>query len=149
MEIASTVAKRSTCFRLNVGAIIVVSNRIISMGYNGQEPGAEHCSSVCSPGECNTIHAEVNALQHMRGVPSSGYADLYVTDSPCMDCAIAIHKAGIRAIYYQTPYRDTAPINVLHRRGHDVYRVTASGVVIPHHKDRAVKNGLHVPAVGL
>jgi dCMP deaminase len=140
MEFASSAAKRSTCFRLNVGAIVVQGNRLpIAVGYNGQDPGAEHCQAICEPGECNTIHAEKNAIDSIKGVMRSGRLDLYVTDSPCMDCAIMIYKAGIVGVYYRTPYRDISPIHMLWKRGLEVYRVTPSGVIIPFDKDWAVR----------
>jgi dCMP deaminase len=140
MEFALSAAKRSTCFRLNVGAIVVLNNRLpISIGYNGQDPGAEHCSSICEEGACNAIHAEKNAIDALKGMQRAGRLDMYVTDSPCMDCALLIHRAGITSICYRTPYRDTSPLHVLHRRGLDVFRITPSGVIIPYAKDRAVR----------
>lgn len=136
MEMAHVVARRSTCFRLNVGAIIVTSNRILSMGYNGQEPGAEHCMEMCEPGQCNTIHAEANAIEHARGSNRARPWHIYCTDSPCMDCAILIHRAGIAHVYYRTPYRDLAPLGYIAARGVQVSRITPAGQVIPHETAR-------------
>lgn len=131
MEIAHVVAKRSTCFRLNVGAIVVVDNRIVSMGYNGQNPGQQHCQSMCGEGGCNTIHAEANALRSYGATPAHGKsADLYVTDSPCTWCADAIKDYGIERVFFSRMYRDTSPIRWLESHSIPSYRVLPSGVVI-------------------
>ena len=95
MEIAQAVAKRATCMRLNVGAVLVQGRSIVSIGYNGVPSGAPHCTGNDCPGKqhCHeTIHAEDNALRHLPGpVYSTDFdemyeLDLYVTDSPCRDC---------------------------------------------------------------
>lgn len=110
MEIAHVVAKRSTCMRLNVGAVIVQDRRIVSIGYNGAPAGAPHCLGNDCPGKhhCHeTIHAEDNALRHLPLLRMGHYsADLYVTDSPCAGCFEKIRAhGGIRRIFFGTPYR--------------------------------------------
>lgn len=86
MEIAHAVARRSTCMRLNVGAVIVQGRSIVSIGYNGAPSGAPHCLGNACPGKLvcrETIHAEDNALRHLPPLePDSPLLDLYVTDSP-------------------------------------------------------------------
>ncbi len=134
MEIAHVVSKRSTCPRLNVGAVIVINKKVVSIGYNGSLPGEPHCTDVgclMENGGCKrTIHAEINAIngipQGLGGHPSS----LYVTSSPCGPCRKAIIKhPGIISVYYDQPYRDES-INLLLPYGISVYRVTPSGSVI-------------------
>ena len=138
MEIAQVVAKRSTCMRLNVGAIIVQDRRIVSIGYNGAPSGAPHCLGNSCPGKhhCHeTIHAEDNALRHLPPIlhqetEDSPLLDLYVTDSPCEACfQKIIDHGGVRRIFFGTPYR----IND-HLMGHGqnikVYRVLPAGYVI-------------------
>lgn len=129
MEIAGVVAKRSTCLRLNVGAVLVSpQQRIVSIGYNGQPEGQPHCASPCVAGACNTIHAEVNALRY-----STAPADcaLYVTDSPCENCARFILMDGrISAVYFQTPYRVRDGYQLLVDAGLRVVRVLPSGAMI-------------------
>ena len=128
IEMAHTVSKRATCFRLNVGALLVVRNRIVGMGYNGQEPGEEHCKSMCEPGECNTTHAEINCLKHAHFTKEVG--DLYCTDSPCQKCATYIVDSGlVGRVFYDRPYRDHLPLHFLEDHQVEVYRVLHAGIV--------------------
>jgi dCMP deaminase len=112
MEMAEVVAKRSTCSRLNVGAVLVVNRRVVSIGYNGTEPGAEHCTGNLCPGrkvKCElTIHAEHNAIRYWS--PSrdrKNPADMYVTDSPCLDCCQMMNCLSINRVFFRHPYRLT------------------------------------------
>lgn len=138
MEIAQVVAKRSTCNRLNVGAIITHENRIISMGYNGQPPFHPHCNRVCEPGGCNTIHAEENAIRYL---PHGDWEDMdiYITDSPCQACArLIVNCAGITRVFFQTTYRDPGPIEYLLGEGLQVYRVFPNGAIVDQAKHALV-----------
>ncbi|MFP4445007.1 MAG: deoxycytidylate deaminase [Desulfosudaceae bacterium] len=119
MEIAELVAKRSTCLRRAVGAVIVKDKRILSTGYNGAPSGIRHCAETgclrqqmdVPSGErhelCRGIHAEQNAIIQaaFHGVPIAG-ASLYCTNQPCSICAKMIINAGIRVIYYRDGYDD-------------------------------------------
>ena len=111
MEIAQVVAKRATCMRLNVGAVLVQNRRIVSIGYNGVPSGASHCAGNDCPGKhhCHeTIHAEDNALRHLPTLNyhDDGPLDLYVTDSPCAACFQKIREARVvRRVFFGTPYR--------------------------------------------
>ncbi len=138
MRIAHVVAERSTCARLNVGAIITLDNRIVSMGWNGQEPGADHCvGSQCRgfhrPGSCGTIHAEENAIRYLPRFGSKSWAsgplDMYVTDSPCLDCMTKIVDAGINRLFFAHEYRDTSPLIHLRENGILIYQVMPAGFV--------------------
>jgi len=134
MEIAHVVAKRSTCMRLNVGAVIVQDRRIVSIGYNGAPAGAPHCAGNECPGKyhCHeTIHAEDNALRHLPFHPNpvrwTGL-DLYVTDSPCASCFHKIKEhGGVDRIFFGTPYRINDHL-VDERIG--IYRVTPAGYTV-------------------
>lgn len=132
MKIANIVAERSTCRRLNVGALIVIDGRIRSIGYNGQPPGKEHCKGADCPGmiagNCPTIHAELNALNHLA-LSSSAPMDLYVTNSPCVDCLAIASFRGVTRVFFQTPYR---VIDHLSSEHNDVlvYQVMPSGYLI-------------------
>lgn len=133
MEVADVVSKRATCFRLNVGAVVTVDNRIVSMGYNGTPPGADHCKGNACPGAdgCKlTIHAEDNALRYVPRGAGLLMKTLYVTDSPCLDCAQLILKSRVSRVFFRTPYRDTAPLQLLWQKGVEVYQVMPSGIVI-------------------
>ena len=133
MEIAEVVAKRATCMRLNVGAVIVHDNSVVSMGYNGVGSGEPHCAGNRCPGRVGgctlTIHAEDNALQRLpEGI--EGDLDLYVTDSPCAHCfekIVADHR--IRRVFFRTPYRITDHLEN-HLWDIGVYRVLPAGYVI-------------------
>lgn len=132
MEIAASVAKRSTCMRLNVGAVMVKDRTIVSIGYNGVPSGAPHCAGNQCPGKhfCElTIHAEENALIHLP-VGIRGPLDLYVTDSPCAHCYDKLMRDGrVGRIFFQTAYRITD-----HLEGTlwdvPVYRVLPAGYIM-------------------
>ncbi|GMA50517.1 hypothetical protein GCM10025857_18740 [Alicyclobacillus contaminans] len=104
------MALRSTCPRLAVGCVIVRDKRMIASGYNGSIVGDVHCVDVgCKivDGHCvRAIHAEQNALLQCArfGISTEG-ADLYVTHLPCLQCTKSIIQAGIRRVFYETPYR--------------------------------------------
>lgn len=107
LEIAQTVAKRSTCEKANVGAVIVSENKtILSTGYNGSLSGELHCISYgCEldiDNKCiRTIHAEQNAIAHAakNGVKLEG-ARVYVTREPCIRCFKLMVQSGIKEIYF-------------------------------------------------
>ncbi len=119
MDIAILVARRSTCLRRAVGAVLVKDRRILATGYNGAPSGVRHCAETGCLREklnvpsgqrhelCRGIHAEQNAIIQaaFHGVSIKG-ADLYCTNQPCSICARMIINAGIRAIYYQHGYQD-------------------------------------------
>jgi dCMP deaminase len=134
MEIAHVVAKRSTCHRLNVGAVITFNNRIVSIGYNGRSSGEEHCQgSECSgvkAGRCGTLHAEQNALLHLPESVKGGCLDLYCTDAPCFSCAETMLKEGVTELWFERDYRSTDGLYYLLARGVRVNRITPAGYVI-------------------
>lgn len=119
-NITREVARRSSCLRRAVGAVVVVDKRIISTGYNGAPPGvrSSHEIGSCLRDErgiasgthhevCRGLHAEQNAiLQAARFGTSINGATLYCTHQPCSICAKMIIGAGIRAVKYLEPYPD-------------------------------------------
>lgn len=109
MEMAYSVARRSTCNRGQVGTVIVQDRRPVSIGYNGAPPGMKHCTEVgCEPEDgCErTIHAEANAIAWAarRGIRVEE-ATMYSTHSPCRMCANLIVAAGISKFVYDNDYR--------------------------------------------
>jgi dCMP deaminase len=118
MEIAKIVAKRSTCLRRDVGAVLVKESHIISTGYNGTPAGLSHCTSdTCvrkklnipsgkDPHLCRAVHAELNCIiQAARhGTSIEGDTTIYVTAFPCIDCTKILINAGIRRIVYLGDY---------------------------------------------
>lgn len=162
MEMARVAAKRSTCFRLNVGAIVVQDNNPVSIGWNGQASGAPHCAgNDCPgivPGCCGTIHAEVNALEKAGRIVEGGSdIDLYVTHSPCVECLAAIMENSLRVkrLFFETPYRSVdhllqllgpyRPLNlwpsgmVQPKRRTSVYEVTPAGYVVEYFTRQVVE----------
>lgn len=117
-NIAKLVARRSTCLRLSVGAVLAQEGRIVSTGYNGAPAGLPHCEpETCGPGDIcvRTVHAEANAIAFAakNGISTEG-ATLYTTHSPCMECAKLLINAGIRRILFWELYRDSGgPIGLL------------------------------------
>lgn len=131
MQTAKTFAELSYARRLKVGCIIVKDDRIISIGYNGMPAGwdnnCEH-EMKWSNGEIRflqtkdeVLHAESNALAKLaRSNESGNDASLFVTHSPCLECAKLIYQSGIKEVYYGTQYRDSAGINFLNQSGVEV-----------------------------
>lgn len=120
-NIAQLVAKRSTCLRGSVGAVLAFDGRIVSMGYNGAPAGMPHCDETnCEqPGGCKrTVHAEANtiAFAAKSGIATQG-ATMYCTHSPCNDCAKLIINAGIVRVMYWEEYRDPHPLLLLEQAG--------------------------------
>ena len=130
MQVAHLVKLRGTCPRRRVGAVIVNSEfQIISTGYNGSPKGLPHCTDVgCriehETGRCKrTVHAEQNAL--LQAGPRAVGGILYVTDFPCLECANQISNAGIRAVWFSSPYQTQA-----HKTGEVVDQFTAANIAI-------------------
>ncbi|MBQ2779681.1 MAG: dCMP deaminase family protein [Bacteroidaceae bacterium] len=119
MRMAKIWAENSYCQRRKVGALIVKDNMIISDGYNGTPSGFEN---VCEDEEGLTkpyvLHAEANAITKIaRSSNNSDGATLYVTASPCIECAKLIVQAGIKRVVYAEKYRLTDGIDLLERAG--------------------------------
>lgn len=111
------MAQRSTCLRLQVGAVIAFDGRILTTGYNGAPAGVPHCTlDVCGPeNPCTrTVHAEANAIAFAarHGVRTEGSV-IYCTDSPCLECAKLIINSGIQRVFYYRRYRDDSPLDYL------------------------------------
>lgn len=116
-DIAKIAAKRSTCNRLQVGAVAVKDKRIIAISYNGALPGRPHCDDFnCNDTTpcTNTVHAEANLIAYCakHGLPLDGTI-LYLTHSPCMKCSELIVQSGIKQVYFLEQYRDSEPLKVL------------------------------------
>ena len=125
-NIAKLVARRSTCLRSSVGAVLAREGRIISMGYNGAPAGMPHCEpETCGPdGGCiRTVHAEANAIAFAAktGIETDG-STLYTTLSPCNDCAKLLINAGIARVIYWEAYHDAEPLHLLRDTGVGVIR---------------------------
>ena len=118
LDIAFTVAERSTCDRAHVGAVLVRDKRILATGYNGSPMGLPHCDEVghlIVDGHCvRTLHAEQNAIiqSALHGISSEG-ATAYVTHQPCLTCAKMLINAGVRRVVYAGNYPDENSVQFL------------------------------------
>lgn len=130
MDVAHRFAQLSTAKRLQVGAIIVKDDRIISIGYNGMPSGwtneCEHQELEYSLGHGDdvfrlktkdeVIHAEANAIAKLAKGSESGLGStLFLTHSPCIQCAKQIYTAGIVEVFYKEEYRDPAGAEFLRK----------------------------------
>jgi len=119
LEVAKLVAKRATCLRRSVGAVLVKDKRLLATGYNGAPSGLKHCIDIgcmrqklkVPSGErhelCRALHAEQNALiqASLYGISVKG-SSLYATNQPCVICAKMLINAGIKEIIIAEGYPD-------------------------------------------
>ena len=107
---AELVAKRFSCDRAQVGAVITIDRNCIATGYNGGVAGLDNCDDVghkLEDGQCiRTVHAEMNAIvQCARNGHAMNGATVYVTHYPCLNCMKALAQAGVKRIVYRNDYR--------------------------------------------
>jgi dCMP deaminase len=124
MDVAERFAKLSSAKRLQVGAIVVKDDRIISIGYNGMPAGWDNtCEDVVEIHEDGgivtktkpeVIHAEANAIAKLAKSSESGDGStMFLTHAPCIDCAKQVYTAGIKKVYYRDSYRDSIGLDFL------------------------------------
>lgn len=125
VEMASIWAKNSYCKRRQVGALLVKDKMIISDGYNGTPSGFENvCEDEYGVTKPYVLHAEANAISKVaKSGNSSDGSTLYVTASPCIECAKLIIQAGIKRVVYRDEYRLTDGVDLLRRAGVEVEKV--------------------------
>lgn len=126
MDLARLVARRSTCLRRQVGAVVVKDKNVLATGYNGTPSGVSHCEDTgclrhqlgVPSGErhelCRGLHAEQNAIIQAakHGINISG-ATLYCTNSPCVICTKMIINSGIVKVVYLEGYPDSLSFDLL------------------------------------
>ena len=122
MRMATIWAENSYCKRRQVGALIVKDKMIISDGYNGTPSGFENvCEDEQGLTKPYVLHAEANAITKIaRSGNCSEGATLYVTASPCIECAKLIIQAGIKRVVYAEKYRLEDGLNLLRRANIEV-----------------------------
>lgn len=125
LEMARVWSKNSYCKRRKVGALIVKDRMIISDGYNGTPSGFENiCEDENNKTKPYVLHAEANAITKVAtSNNSSRGATLYITDSPCMECAKLIIQSGIVRVVYGNKYRITDGLDLLERAGVKVEQI--------------------------
>tara|TARA_E500000081_G_scaffold150123_1_gene178148 strand:- start:1103 stop:1540 length:438 start_codon:yes stop_codon:yes gene_type:complete len=134
MDVAERFSKLSTAKRLNVGAIVVKDDRIISIGYNGMPSGWDNdCEDVIALDDVGSpvlkskpevLHAESNAIAKLARSSESGEgASIFITHSPCIECAKLIYQSGISKVYYKSTYRSEEGVTFLNASGVQVERV--------------------------
>lgn len=130
MDWARRAAELSHARRLHVGAVVVKDDTVISYGYNGMPAGWDNNCEDEITFECDdgndydyilktkpeVLHAETNAIAKLaRSNDSGDGADLFVTHSPCLDCAKLIYQSGIRRVFFGEHYRDDSGIRFLEK----------------------------------
>jgi len=135
MDWAHRAAELSYARRLQVGAVVVKDDTVISYGYNGMPAGWDNnCEFEFTDPQtritelltrAEVLHAESNAIAKLAKSNNSGLgADLFVTHSPCIHCAKLIYQSGIGRVYYGANYRDDAGIQFLKQSGIEVKQLT-------------------------
>lgn len=134
MQVAETYAKLSTARRLQVGAIVVKDDRIISIGYNGMPSGWDNnCEDKDyqvdgqfedDQGKYNlktkpeVLHAEANAIAKVARSPESAEDSvIFITHAPCIECAKLIYQSGVKQVFYRDNYRSEAGVDFLKQAG--------------------------------
>jgi len=137
LEVAHLVAKRATCLRRRVGAVLVKDKKILATGYNGAPSGLKHCIDTGCLREklkipsgqrhelCRGLHAEQNVLLQaaLYGISTKESA-LYITNQPCVICAKMLINAGIKEIIISDGYPDTMAMDFLKKARVRVRTVT-------------------------
>ena len=134
MKTARIFAELSTSKRKQVGAVVVKDNRIISIGYNGMPSGwdnecevmsyTDFTGTVVTKTKAEVLHAESNAIAKLAKSTESGDgASMFITCSPCIECAKMIFQSGIKEVFYGEDYRDDAGISFLNKCGITVKQI--------------------------
>lgn len=133
MDWALRSAQLSHARRLQVGAVIVKDDSVISYGYNGMPAGWDNdCEDVVQHSDDTTslktkpevLHAETNAIAKLARSGYSGLdADIFITHAPCLDCAKLVYQSGIKRVFFGTAYRDSSGIDFLEKSGIEVKQI--------------------------
>lgn len=125
MKVAETYAQLSTAKRLQVGAIVVKDNRVISIGYNGMPSGwSNECEDEDFKTKPEVLHAETNAIAKLARSNESGLdAVMFITHAPCLDCAKLIYQTGISKVYYRNQYRSSDGVEFLKKSNVEVTKI--------------------------
>ena len=125
MQVAEIYSTLSKARRLQVGAIVVKDNRVISIGYNGMPSGWDNnCEDENFKSKPEVLHAETNAIAKLARSTDSGLgASMFITHAPCLDCAKLIYQSGISNVYYRNAYREKTGVEFLLKSGVEVEQI--------------------------
>ena len=121
MDFAHSIARRSYDPRFQVGGVVVSedNSQVLAIGYNGDHKGGPNEVDSVEPGKSGFIHAEINALIKMD-YNNPKPKKMYLTLSPCIQCARAIINGGIKSVFFDVSYRDLSGIELLKQNGVEV-----------------------------
>lgn len=125
MDLASTLAERSTCARMNVGTVITSTDyrKVLAVGYNGNAAGLPNTCDRHEAGNCGCLHSEENAVINCDS-PRSTEKHVFVTHLPCVQCAKRlINLGGVKKVFYRNEYRLTDSIDILKSVGIEVEKL--------------------------
>ncbi len=124
MQMAETISQRSHHSTFKVGALIVTSDntQVLSLGYNGNASGMSNVPQSEEPGQSGLLHAEINALLKLDYNNPKDKV-MYLTLSPCENCAMAIINSGIKKVVYKERYRNDSGLNLLESANIEVKQV--------------------------
>lgn len=125
MELAHTLAARSTCTRLNVGTVITSTDyrKVLAIGYNGNAAGLPNTCDRHEAGNCGCLHSEENAVINCDS-PRSTEKHVFVTHLPCVACAKRlINLGGVKKVFYRTEYRLRDSVEMLTSVGIEVHHL--------------------------
>jgi dCMP deaminase len=136
MKVANNFAELSYAVRLKVGAVIVTPSDTVTYGYNGTPSGFDNTceyTEYASDGSATlktkreVLHAEMNALMKLARSNESGEGSaMFITHSPCIECAKGIYQAGITSVFYETDYRSRDGVEFLQQCGILVAKVNTN-----------------------
>ncbi len=125
MDLAHTLAARSTCLRMKVGTVITSTDyrKVLAIGYNGNAAGLPNSCDRNEAGNCGCLHSEENAVINCDS-PRSTEKHVFVTHLPCVACAKRlINLGGVKKVFYRTEYRLADSVAILRSVGIEVSRV--------------------------
>lgn len=128
LQLAQTMAKRSTCSRLQVGTVItsVDFRKVLAVGYNGNATGLPNCCDREEPGNCGCLHSEENAVINCDS-PRSVPKYVFVTHHPCVACAKRLINLGyVKKVFYGEAYRTSNASDLFERVGIELIKLTPS-----------------------
>ena len=142
MDVAERFAKLSSAKRLQVGAIVVKDDRIISIGYNGMPSGWDNnCEdyiqlsddTITTKTKPEVIHAEANAIAKLaKGNESGDGSTMFLTHAPCIDCAKQMYAMGVNMVFYRDSYKNTDGVTFLEKCNINVIKVSPGEIDVGH-----------------